>query len=344
MREIARGPADRRWTAAGALVLALAATSLAQDATDPPAEGEPSPAAEGDAPPTAEPLPPQAEAETTSAYGLKAIDYSLTGYTSYEVEANLEADPGRVSVFRAGFKFDADMPLSENTRLRFKAGSEYVNFNFQGEQFLNDGAATPVEELSNHHLSLGIDQQIGNGWSWVGRAMLRDGVEGGAKVLDGLGGDISGGMLYEIRPGVRIGFGGTAFFRVEDYTRFLPIPLIDARWALNENWVLYAVMPEGAGFRYEASRDFALDIGVSAVWQDYRLSGNHQAPEGVFREFSVPLMLTADWRFAEAWSLHMGIGTNLVQRLDINDQNGMDVAGSRTDLAPLLKFGVKWVF
>lgn len=295
--------------------------------------------------------PPSTPPETTpqdqgkeSKYGFGAIDYTLHMYSSYEDSAGLKSSDGEVSIGRVGAEFDATMPASETVRLRLRAAAEYANFDFDGVSKLSLQGRTPVEELSSYKFGLGIEQQIDEHWSWLGRGMLRDGIEGGANVADGLAGDLTAGMMYQVRPGVRIGLGGTVFWRVEDYTRFLPVPFVDLDLALTEHWRIVLTIPEWGGFVYKPSRDFSMNIGVGVRWQDYRLSSNNQVPNGVFREVSFPAMVEVNWRFAEAWTLEAGVGSNLYQRLDLNDQDGNSVADSRTDFAPLFLLGVKWNF
>jgi hypothetical protein len=250
-----------------------------------------------------------------------------------------------VSVLRVGVDFDATMPVNKTTRLRLSAGSEYVNFDFRGQTDLSLDGRTPFEELSNHHFGLGIEQGFADSkWSWLARGMVRDGVEGGAKMIDGVAGDLTAGVLYELSPGAKIGIGATVFWRVQDFTRYLPIPFVDLDLALNDHWRIVLTVPQWGGFVYKPSRDFTLKMGVGVRYQDYRLSSNNQVPEGVFREFSLPAMVEADWRFAEAWTLQAGAGSNLYQRLDINNKNGDDVVRAETQWAPLFMLGVRWDF
>lgn len=279
-----------------------------------------------------------------SPYGFGATEYTLRAYTSYEDGAQLKSDPGEVSVFRAGMDFSATMPVDEASRLRLRAGAEYSNFDFKSEQKIAVNGVSPVEELSSYKLGLGYERDLGDQWSIIGRGMLRDGIEGGAKVVDGLAGDISGGVLWEQQPGIKIGIGMTAFWRVGDYTRFLPVPLVDIDKSLSEHWKVVVTIPEWAGFVYTPSNVLTLNLGVGVRWQDYRLSANNPTPEGVFREFSLPAMAEVNWEFAPQWKLQAGVGTNLYERFDLNDKDGNDVAHTSTSFAPLFLLGIQWDF
>lgn len=321
------------WMTAG-VILASAGAVLAQPDDQPDSEALKlaNPAATPEAKPEASP------------FGFGAIDYTLRAYTSYQTDAGLRSDNGEVAVGRAGLDFKADMPIDAKSILRLKAGAEYSNFDWANVQKLSVNGGDPPEELSSYKLGVGYERQIDETWSFLGRAMLRDGIEGGAKFTDGIAGDITGGVMYQARPGVKIGVGMTAFWRIEDYTRFLPVPFVDLDLALSEHWRIVMTIPEWAGFVYKPSNEFSLDVGVGVRWQDYRLSANNAVPEGVFREFSLPAMVDVNWKFAPAWTLQAGVGTNLYQRFDLNDKDGNDVAHATTDLSPIFLLGVQWNF
>jgi hypothetical protein len=332
-----------RWVAAAALAAGAGASGQPEEQPG----GQPGSQPDQPAVDLATPAAPVPEPETmpgASPFGLGATDYSLRAYSTYEDSAVVRSDPGEVSVWRAGLDFSATMPIDAKSRLRLRAGAEYANFSFQNERRLSPNGGTPVEELSSYRLGVGYERQLDEDWSVLGRVMLRDGVEGGAKVIDGIGGDLTAGVLWQQQPGIRIGLGMTAFWRVEDYTQFLPVPFVDLDMALNEHWRVVLTIPEWAGFVYKPSNVLSVKMGVGVHWQDYRLSSNNPVPEGVFREFSVPAMVEASWRFAPEWSLQAGIGTNIYQRFDLNDKEGNDVTDATTDFAPLFMLGVQWDF
>ena len=186
MCENARGRWGQRWIAAG-LVVASAGIAAAQPEVEPDETFA--------TPPSTPPETVPAEQGKGSKYGFGAIDYTLRGYSSYEDSAGLKSGDGTVSIGRIGAEFDATMPASETVRLRLRAAAEYANFDFDGVSNLSLQGATPFEEVSSYRFGLGIEQQIDEHWSWLGRCMLRDGIQGGAKVSDGLGGDLTAGVI-----------------------------------------------------------------------------------------------------------------------------------------------------
>ncbi len=349
MSDFAHRPACRGWGWAVSALLAAGGSAWAQQEPQQQPEQSQPPAATPPAAPEPVPTPatpPQTEPSPAapSPFGLGAIDYHLRAYSSYEIDAGINHDPGEVSVFRAGAEFDAALPIDEHSRMRLEAHSEYVNFDFNNENKFNVGGKTAIEEASNHDLRLTYEHSYDNKWSWLVSAAGHDGLQGGANAADGLSGDISAGAMYEIAPGFRLGGGLLVWWPVEHDMYILPVPYVSSDVALTDHWRLVLNIPRWGGFVYSPSRDVSLRFGVALRYNEYRLSDTSSVPEGVFREYAFPATAELDWRFAPAWTLQAGIGTNLYQRFNLDDKSGHDVSTGHTDLAPTFSLGVTWSF
>jgi hypothetical protein len=329
MGEYASGALGRLLIAAGAAVVMIAAPVVAQDDE----ADQPAPA----------PGIPEKEAGP-GGYGLEATDYSLRLRTSWEPHTDFKDSNATVKVWRAGAEFTAVAPLNERWRVRLRADSEYSNWNFDGPTGLAPGSAVPFEEISTHGISLGVENAINDKWSWTGQGRIEVGLEGEAKAWDGVSGELGGGVLYQAASNVKLGVGLAVLFPIEEYTRVVPLPLVDAEVELTEHLLITASLPRSLALRYAPDRDFFMDLGVRVRYKSYRMSGDNATPEGVFREFAVPLMLEANWRFEPAWTLQAGIGTNIYQRLEMDDREGFEQGRERTRASAIFSLGLKWDF
>lgn len=294
-----------------------------------------------------QPLPPPAIEERegpAGAFGLGSTDYTLRLRTSWEPHTEFQNQDATVKVWRSGAEFTAAAPLSESWRVRLRADSEYSNWNFDGTTGLAPGTAVPFEEISTHGISLGVENLVNDRWSWTAQGRIEVGLEGEAKGIDGVSGLVGAGVLYQVQPGLKVGGGALVIFPVEEYTRVLPLPLLDAQLELSERWMLTASLPQSAGVRYTPDRDFFVELGVRVRYKRYRLSADNPTPEGVFREFAVPLTLEVNWRFDPAWTLQAGFGVNLYQQLTMDDKDGFELAQEKTDPSAIFSLGLKWDF
>ena len=143
-----------------------------------------------------------------------------------------------------------------------------------------------------------------------------------------------------------IGPGIGVFSRLEDGTKFFPILAID--WNISERWNLSTgrglAASQGPGLTLSYQLNPAWSFGLTGRYEEieFRLDREGETPNGIGRDESFPLVLSARLDPNSKVSLSMFMGVELGGSLTLMDESGKTI--SESDYDPAALFGATFAF
>ncbi len=295
----------------------LAAAASAQD--DPASPGTPP------APPA---LPPLEYAPEPPDFPLWDFRVGADGLAT--TEADFSSGPGSVRTWVAGAGAGATITISPKLQFRIDGRAEYRNYDFAGATRFDPVNGDPFDSLYRAYADgLGL-MQINDRWSLAFGARIASQGETDADVNETFTGRLYAAPLFKVNDDLTIGVGIVAQSRLEERPLIAPAPIVNYR--LNETYSFHFNALEGAELRYTASEAFLLALEFDWGFNEYRLSDDGFARDGVFRETAVRLGLHATWRPTPRLDLMAGIGSFVWQEWELRDIDGDEL--SQDTLAP----------
>lgn len=268
--------------------------------------------------------------ERTSLLDRTAVEFrAAAGYTA---EADL--DEGNVSVGRLDTGISTVTRLGDRSTIAFRLGSEFSFYDF------GDAGAFSVDEgidsAAAYSANIVYAAQIDDRWGWFAGGSIAASPAEGASWGDSITGGGIAGVTYQLNDSLRIGAGVSVATRLEDDVRVIPLPTLD--WRIDERWrVRTANRPlqvRGLELSYEATE--RLTVFALGGWasREYRLDDDGgPAPDGVFRDDSIPLYLGATFRPTDHVEIDAGIGGSVWAQYELLDSTGTEIADSDSDPA-----------
>ena len=111
----------------------------------------------------------------------------------------------------------------------------------------------------------------------------------------------------------------------------LPIPYID--WQIADKWELAThtnVNSTELNLEYTPIEPLTLSLNGAYQSREYRLDSTAAAPDGVGRDFRVPIWLGATWNFTKQVGISASLGADVYQEYKLIDSSGADVATIQT--------------
>lgn len=275
---------------------------------------------------------------------------SLGVRTTYFVPAEFDEGPGRFSLLQERAELSFLTPLGPGSALFASASAEATHYEFERARVLDPLRGDPLETTFGASLNLGAQIRIGGAWSLLISGSVGFSVEDGARVDDAITGGTISGVMYELNDAVQLGIGVLVRTQLEDDARVFPIPLIQVRLDLSEDWRLVLGGREGLRLSYtptpslELSAGFA--IGGAAGTSDTRLDRRGFAPRGVLRSRRFPFEVELTWNpfGPRVLELRASAGVFVYQKLEIDDRRGRSLSDVRTEPMAYGTLGLSWTF
>jgi Domain of unknown function (DUF6268) len=290
-----------------AVLLVMAGTALAQDATVIP---DPEPT--GQAPATSAPM----------KFGLGAGEYWFDIRSQYAPTG--EIGDGEVNTWRSTAELGVMYPLGQRNRLWVNFRSEYTNSDFKSIHGLTpDGDL--YNDLTEYTLGVRSMTHLTGPWSLLVGASATSAGEAHAEIDQSLTYRGAAGLSYAVNQNLQIGLMAGIATRLEEDTSFFPFPVIELNYQFSERWRAEVSTFSGGKVVFSPDNDLDVSLGVDWFFTEYRLDHDGPFEGGVFRQTRVPISLRADWQFRPQYTLNASIGVNVVNNWEFVDDNGNDL-------------------
>ena len=228
----------------------------------------------------------------------------------------------------------------------FTVGYGYNDYDFSG----GDGFAglRPWGVINTLRFGVPVLWSPNDKWSVFGLPTFRFNAESGADYGDAFSGGAIVGVSYKLSKWLTIGPGVGAITQIEDDISIIPILVID--WKLTDQLSLKTgrglAATQGPGLLLEWRPKSAWTVGFDVRYEKFRfrLDDTGVAPRGVGQDRSIPISLSAGYRFSRKFSLALTGGVELAGRLRLEDEGGNKILSSDFDNAPFLGLTFQSIF
>ena len=285
--------------------------------------------------PAVTPPPPPGQTDL-----LESMRLSVRTDGSFSLQSDQD-EAGESSVSRWGAGADADIRLSTDVFATLSYSVELSFYDFDGATSLTpDG--DPVDSTYEHTISAALRGQISPRWGWFGGGGVKLAAEAGAGSASIARPLAFGGASYRFSDALSVGLGVGVVAELERDLRWFPAVHVD--WQINRDWRLTAgqtIITEGpaVGIFYRATEQVELFFGGGYDYREYRMDDEGPAPEGVFRDKRVPILVGADWKPTPNIRVTAAAGVTVFQEYEILDQKGTQIGDDESD--PSGTFGVR---
>ena len=274
-------------------------------------------------------------------YGLTAGEYWFDLWSEFSPSGEL--GDGDVETWRTGAELGAMYPLGPRDRLWIQFRSEYTNSDFKNiDEFVPDGDL--YNSLLEYTLSVTSMTAISDRWSLLLRASGTSAGEAHADFDETVTFRGVVGAAYTINSNLQIGLAAAMGTRLEEDTAFVPLPLIDLQYEIDEQWRVELRSFTGLKVTYAPAP--ALDLSLRGTWEytEYRMDHDGPFAGGVFRELRVPVMREADWKLHPQFVLTGSVGLNLLREWEFDDDNGNKFFSTSVNNDMVLGLGLTYRF
>ncbi len=167
---------------------------------------------------------------------------------------------------------------------------------------------------------------------------------------DGVSYGLIAGIGWQISPTLFIGPGiGVASTLVEDDDAAV-FPFLVLDWQITDQWSLGTgsgfAASRGPGLRLAYKPNANWELGVEARLEEFEFSLDDESsiPNGVGRDSSTPVFLTARYQPSDNLALSGFVGASAGGSLEFFDEDGRRIFDEDYDTAPLLGFAVTFSF
>lgn len=302
-------------------LLALAAPCFAQDAPPP------------------EPSVPEAPPD-------RPITWYLSTRGEFSTVAELSDSPGDMTTSRFSTRLGADFPAGQRGTLSLGYQYEITGYSFDNAGGLIPATSDPWDTVHRHALGVRYARQADAEWSWVVGSTFAWAAEEGGDLSDSFSAAAFGAVRYAVSEDLTIGLGLQYVSRLEDSDLFVPFPSFD--WRISDQWRLTTEREQGRGvglgLLYSPTEQWTFSLGGGIEYREFRLDESGPLPDGVVRDVSFPVSVTAAYTPDRNMSLAVEVGATLGHTFRILDTTGAEISEPDVDPAAFLalQFGLSF--
>jgi hypothetical protein len=270
--------------------------------------------------------------------------FTVDGGAAHQSEVDLDDVEGAFTVDRWFVSAGVDYGWSRRDSIGISVGAGSSDYEFdEGTDF---GGGAPWGKIDNSRVSLTGRFGFGETGSMIIVPSLRQYRESGASSGDSQTYGLLAAAFWRLSDTLTIGPGLGVFSRLEDSTRVFPILAID--WDISERWNLSTgrglAASQGPGLTLSYQLNPAWSFGLTGRYEEieFRLDREGETPNGIGRDESLPLVLSARLQPNPKISLSVFMGVELGGTLTLMDENGAEIMESDYDPAAL--FGATFDF
>ena len=269
-----------------------------------------------------------------------AEQFTVVGAGGFVYQGNADIDgggslPDSLQVYRY------DLGLGGRTELvdRLHWGNTFF-FGANDYDFNTDGfsATAPWNTILNMRLGTKLTYDLTEVWGLSVGGVFMFSPETGADWGNSI---IGGGLVaaeYRHSKAFFASLGVTVLSQIEDDP--IVTPAVAVNWLPAEDWtVRVGSVPTSGGAAAAAEASYRIiepiELGLAVLYQQrrFRLDGSGRAPDGVGQDNSLPVRFRVGWNINDNISLNGLGGVVLAGNLELDNQNGRQIASEDYDPA-----------
>jgi hypothetical protein len=256
----------------------------------------------------------------------KEIRFFATGSADFYTAAQSRGrSGGELTSASIEAAITAAIPVDELTDATLTFSHSSTGYDFDRFGSFGGGRTDPIDYGMQNSLAGTITHTFDPEWSIFGGARLASSGEAGADFGDTLtyGGYV--GMMYHVHQDLSIGLAVSGFSQLEDDFTFFPVPTI--RWQIDDYWRFVLGATSGAGrpgaeITYHLNDAWEVGGSITFDYKQFRLEeDNNQLPDGVFEDWSIPLMFITTWKPEPNLTVSGRIGAIVYREVSLRDTN-----------------------
>jgi len=263
------------------------------------------------------------------------VAFSLRGGASHAFETSPKGRGlGDVAISRghAGALVDVAAGGDPRTRAGLSFDTEVSEYDFSR-------GGEPVDELFVHRLGTRYTTPVSGAATLFVGGGVASSFEPGAEFSESLSYRLFPAALFEAADGFEIGPGFV--FRTEFEDDPFTIPIVPFRWTIDDRWRVGVLDEPRLEVEYRASETLTLSLEGGYERRLYRLDDDGLAPEGAFRDSSVPVGAGAVWRPLSPIEIRADVGLHVWRFLEFLDaDDGDEIVDFEADPAAFLALEV----
>ncbi|UYV12827.1 MAG: DUF6268 family outer membrane beta-barrel protein [Phycisphaera sp.] len=269
----------------------------------------------------------------------------------YKVGASIDAQSvphigggGDATTVSTRTDFSITWLASQRTQMILDVSNEFAHYDFDGAFGLDPVDGAPFSSFTRQNFDLLVAHAIDRRWSVLAVGGVGVARERTADVGDSIVWRAGVGATYRVAPTVTLGVTVFAQSQLENDTEIFPIPQVDAEFQLAEQWTLKLATIGGAVLSYQATEELAFNLKAGYDERQFRLDDTDFAPDGVFQDKAIDLMLGVNWTPAPGVEVTAGVGSQLWRRFKVKDSDGNRLSRVETDPTLMLHAGLSYSF
>ena len=270
--------------------------------------------------------------------------FKVDGGAAHQSEVDLDDAEGAFTVDRWFISAGVDYGWSMRDSIGISVGAGSSDYEF--DELTDFGGGVPWGKIEDSRVSLTGRFGFGETGSMIIVPSLRQYGEDGASSSDSQTYGLLAAAFWRVSDTLTIGPGLGVFSRLEDSTRVFPILAID--WDISERWNLSTgrglAASQGPGLTLSYQLNPAWSFGLSGRYEEieFRLDKDGETPNGIGRDESLPLVLSARLEPSPKISLAVFMGVELGGTLTLMNEDGREI--SESDYDPSALFGATFDF
>lgn len=274
--------------------------------------------------------------------------FTVRGSAQTTFRSGFDEGRGDVATFGYQASVQARIALGDRVGLTLSLGGGETHFDFDDATELDPLRGDPFNRLVNGRVSLGLTWQITKRWTAFASANASAAGEQDAVFEDSITYGGAGGISYAFHKNFSLGIGFSARTRLEDDPQIIPLPIIRLRLDFTEQLRLTLGVPQGLRLTYAPlpELEFSLTGGFGGLMgiPDARLDDEGFAPEGVFRQTTIPITVVVDWRPLPILKISLEGGLIAYRKYEIDDARGHSLTEVKTDPTGYVQFSFGLTF
>jgi hypothetical protein len=265
------------------------------------------------------------------------VSFNFDGGLALQSSTDFSDIEGSFSVNRWFVGLGVNYAWNRRNALGLYVGGGNSKYDFDDRTTIGGGA--PWEEIEDTRISLIGRFGFGEKGSFIIIPTARYNGEKDADTSEGRTWGLFAAAAWRLNENLTIGPGIGVFQRLEDGTRIFPVLAID--WNISERWNLST----GGGLASSQGPGLTLSYKLSKVWSfgltsryekvEFRLDEDGTTPNGIGRDQSIPLVLSAVWEPNKNVKLAAFAGMEFAGKLKLKDAYGDLISESDYDTAPI---------
>jgi len=260
--------------------------------------------------------------------------------TVFQADSDLDSG-GELGIDRLGIEFGLIHGLEGGNSIGGSLNYTQIDYSFSDVPAL--GGFNPWGQIDQWQLGLQYRHTIDRESSLFVMPSVTSSGESDVSLGDSIEFGAIIGYTKQFSPTLTLGFGGGAFFGLEDTSGF---PVIFVYWEIADEWRLSNPFrpgpsgPAGLELVYTGFADWEIGLGGGYRTNRFALDDVGPAPDGFGQNEGAAMFVRASREFATGGSLDLYVGTVVGGELELEDSDGRRLA--RTDYDPSLLFAIAY--